>query len=83
MYNAVEEEVPLFQKLKKGGHLQQTGTIYNIVIEDLKDHSCRVSAKSANRLRRRCRLIVFLFLSLAAILFSRAERVSLFINKDI
>ena len=39
-----------------------------------KEHSCIIFSKSMHWLRRRSRLKVFLFFTLAAILFNGAER---------
>ena len=39
-----------------------------------KEHFCEIILKSRHWPRRRCRLKVFIFLALAAILFSEAEQ---------
>ena len=58
-----------------GGHLvQQIGTIFAFLVEDHpKEHFCDFFLKSVHWSRRRSHLKVFLFLVLAAILFSGAE----------
>ena len=65
----------LFSIYSPGGHfVQQGGTFLNTFGgQSPKEHSCTIFSKSMNWLRRRSHLKLFLFLALAAILFTGAE----------
>ena len=58
-----------------GAHfVQQRGTILALLVEGYpKENFCEITLKSVHWSRRRSHFKVFLFLALAAILFSRAK----------
>ena len=63
-----------FSIFSSGGHfVQPSRTILAILVKDHKKNTSMNTLKSGHWLQRRCFLKAFLFLALAASLFSQAE----------